>query len=160
MKNWWLNLSLREKQTLSVGMALVSIFLIYEIIFSPLLNAVTSLRQKIHTDQTLLAFMQASDDRIRTLQKNPLSPAHKNAGSLFSIVQDDISTNAIAKNISQLQQAENDSVQLRLQKVNFDEFIKWVTRACQEHQLIISQLSIIPGSDTGEVDVDLKLQLG
>jgi general secretion pathway protein M len=160
MKNWWLNLSLREKQTFSAGTVLVSIFLIYEIIFSPLLNEVNFLRQKIHTDQTLLAFMQASDDRIRALQKNPLGITRKNAGSLFSIVQDDINTNPIAKAISQLQQAENDSVQLRLQKVNFDEFIKWLTRVCQEHQLIISQLSITPGTDTGEVDADLKLQLG
>jgi general secretion pathway protein M len=160
MKNWWLNLSLRENQTLSAGAALLSIFLIYIIVFAPLMSHITSLRQKIHADQSLLAFMQASDERIRSLEKNPHATTHKNAGSLFSIVQDDINTNPVAKHVTQLQQADNDSVQLRLQKVNFDEFIKWLTVACQVHQLIISQLSIIPGSDTGDVDAELKLQLG
>jgi general secretion pathway protein M len=157
MKNWWLSLALREKQTISIGMLLVLIFLIYEIIFAPLSNAVNELRHKIRSDQTLLTWMQASNERIVSLEKNHQSQSHSVTTSLLSVVQNGINDSAIAQNVAQLQQSDNDSVQLQLQKVNFDTFIQWLTQLCQQHQLLITQMSITPLDTTGTVNTELKL---
>ena len=157
MKNWWLGLNLREKQIFSIGIILVLVFLIYEIIFAPLSNAVDVLRHKIHSNQILLKWMQDSDQRIKALEKTHQPITSDTSMSLLSVVQNGINDSPIAQNVLQLQQAENDSVQLQLKKVSFDTFIQWLTQLCQQNQLLITQMSITPLDGAGSVDTELKL---
>jgi general secretion pathway protein M len=157
MKNWWLGLNLREKQTFSIGILLVLMFLIYEIVFAPLDNSVEELRHKIHNNQSLLKWMQGTDDRIKTLEKNHQPVDNNENMSLLSVVQNGINDSSFAQNVLQLQQSENDSVQLQLKKVSFDSFIQWLTDLCQQHQLLITQMSITPLDGAGSVNTELKL---
>jgi general secretion pathway protein M len=157
MKNWWLGLNLREKQIFSIGILLVLVFFIYEIIFAPLSNSVEVLRHKIHSNQVLLKWMQASDAHIKSLEKNHQPVSSNSNMSLLSVVQNEINDSSIAQNVSQLQQSENDSVQLQLKKVSFDTFIQWLTQLCQQQQLLITQMSITPLDGAGSVDTELKL---
>jgi general secretion pathway protein M len=158
MKAWWLNASIREKQAVSLGAAFVTLFLVYEIVFAPLANAVDTLRQKIHSGQTLLTWMQDSDKHIQTLEKSQKTAAPKSSASLLSVIQNDVNDEPIGKNISQLQQAENDSIQIHLQKVGFDALTKWLIAICQQQGLIITQMTATPTTTPGIVDADLKLQ--
>lgn len=161
MKDWWMNLSLREKQTVALGTLLLGLFIIYEIMFAPLSSSVDNLRDKIHKNQTLLTWMQQSDKRIQFLEKAPpQTSSEKASASLLSIVQDDINKNPIAKSISQLQQADSDTIQLHLQNVSFDNTIKWLATLCQQQHLVINQLTIITGTTAGMVDAELRLQAG
>jgi general secretion pathway protein M len=158
MKAWWLNASIREKQAVSLCAAFITLFLVYVIIFAPLANAVDTLRQKIHSSQTLLTWMQDSDKRIQSLEKSQKSAAPKSSASLLSIIQKDMNDQPIGKNISQLQQAENDSIQIHLQKVGFDALTKWLIAICQQQGLIITQMNATPTTTPGIVDSDLKLK--
>jgi general secretion pathway protein M len=158
MKAWWLNASMREKQIVSLGALLVIVFLVYDIIFAPLTNAVDTLRQKIHNNQILLAWMQESNKRIETLEKSKTSTAPKSSASLLSTVQNDINNQPFGKSVAQLQQAENDSIQIRLQKVSFDALTKWLITICQQEGLLITQMTVAPNTAPGIVDADLKLQ--
>jgi general secretion pathway protein M len=157
MKTWWQALALREKQIVSIGILLVLVFLIYQLIFAALTNRVAMLRQKVHSNQALLKWMQATNDRINTLAKNHQSPTHDVTMSLLSVVQNGINDSQFGQNVFQLQQSENDSVQLQLKKVSFDSFIQWLTQLCQQHQLLITQLSLTPLADAGLVNTELKL---
>ena len=160
MKTWWLNASLRDKQLASLGIGCVVLFLIYELTFAPLINTVDSMRQRIHTNQTLLAWMQESNKRIQSLEKSQQPATPKSSASLLSTIQNNVNNQAIGKNIYQLQQAENDAIQVRLQKVNFDALSKWLIAVCQEQGLIITEMNVTPGAAPGIVDADLKLQAG
>jgi type II secretory pathway component PulM len=158
MKTWWLNLSLREKQTVSLGAVLFSAFIIYSILFAPLANGIHSLRQKIHNNQTLLDWMKASDTRITILEKTATTTVSTSSASLLSTIQNDISTQTFSKSVTALQQADNDSIQIRLQKISFDTLVKWLITICQEHHLLITQMTVLPSNTPGIVDADLKLQ--
>jgi type II secretory pathway component PulM len=158
MKAWWLNASIREKQAVSLCAIFITFFLVYEIVFAPISNAVDTMRQKIHSGQTLLAWMQESDKRIQTLEKTQKTAAPKSSASLLSVIQNDVNNQPIGKNISQLQQAENDSIQIHLQKVGFDALTKWLIAICQQQSLIITQMTATPTATPGIVDADLKLQ--
>jgi general secretion pathway protein M len=158
MKAWWLNASIRDKQAVSLCGLFIILFLVYEIIFAPLTNAVDGLRQKIHSNQVLLTWMQETNKRIAALEKSQTAAAPKSSASLLSTIQNDINNQPIAKNISQLQQADNDSIQIRLQKVSFDALTKWLITICQQQGLIITQMTAVPGTTPGIVDADLKLQ--
>lgn len=157
MKDWWLNLSYREKQTTSLGAFVVVIFLIYALIWSPLSNGVNTLREKIRSNQSLLSFMQESDKRIQALKQNNVV-SRSSTISLLNLVQTDINNTSLARGITQLQEMENDTVSLRLQKVSFDSLMKWLTVLCRDQLLTISQMSVTPSADPGIVNVDLKLQ--
>jgi general secretion pathway protein M len=158
MKNWWLNLSLREKQAASLGAILLGIFIIYEILFAPLITKNEKLRQKIRSNQTLLLWMQDTNTKIQSLTKNKTKLSHKNSASLLSALQNAINNSKIAKNVSQLQQSEEDSVQLHLQKVSFDELITWLTLTCQENKLLIVEMAATFSGEPGLVNVDIKLK--
>lgn len=158
MKEWWLSLSSEEKQTTLLGTLVAAILLIYALIWSPLSNKVDALRDKIHHNQALLSWMQQSDKKIELLEKSQ-QPSSRNANlSLLNIIQTESNQTAFANNISQLQQAENDSVDLRLQKVSFDALIKWIIDLCSKEKLVITQLSATPGTTPGIVDAEIKLQ--
>lgn len=158
MKTWWLNLSIREKQTVSLGAVSITAFLVYAILFAPLANSVDALRKKIHTNQTLLAWMQESNQRIATLEKTQTISAPKSSASLLSLIQTDINSQPFGKSVTALQQADNDSIQLRLQKISFDAFTKWLIAICQQHNLLITQMTAQPSGTPGIVDIDIKLQ--
>jgi type II secretory pathway component PulM len=159
MKDWWLNLSNREKQTTGIGAIAVVLFLIYALIWSPLSNSVDTLREKIHHNQGLLSWMEQTDKKIEGLQQNQESATRTANSSLLNIIQTELNTTPFANNVAQLQQAENDSVDFRLQKVSFDNLIKWLTAICRKEQLVITQLSVTPNATPGIVDTEVKLQL-
>ena len=149
MKEWWINLSLREKQTVALGSVLVFIFLIYELIFASLSSSVEHLRQQIHKNKSLLTWMQESDKRIQQLEKNQHS-TNKSSASLISIVQDDLNNNPISKKVTEL----------RFQQVSFDDMTAWLINLSRDQQLIITQMTVTPVGTAGIVDAVLRLQTG
>lgn len=159
MKEWWINLSLREKQTVALGSVLVFIFLIYELIFASLSSSVEHLRQQIHKNKSLLTWMQESDKRIQQLEKNQHS-TNKSSASLISIIQDDLNNNPISKKVTELRQSDNDSVELRFQQVSFDDMTAWLINLSRDQQLIITQMTVTPVGTAGIVDAVLRLQTG
>jgi type II secretory pathway component PulM len=158
MNEWWMNLSIREKQSVALGTVLLSAFIIYELIFAAFIHSTESLRTKIHKQQTLLVWMQDSDKRIRQLEKVQTTTPAANLSSLLSRVQNDINQNSLQKNISQLQQAENDAIEIHFQQVNFDLMTGWLIKLCREQRLTITEMIVTPGTTTGIVDATLKLK--
>lgn len=159
MKEWWFNLNLREKQTVSIGATAMIMALLYGLIWSPLHNSVTALRDQIQHNQQLLSWMQATDQQIQATEKRAQTPAAThNAGSWLSIVQDNLKQNLLAKSLTQLVQADNNSVKLNFQQVDFDSLIFWLTELWQQQGLVITQLTITSGSTPGIVNAEFILK--
>jgi general secretion pathway protein M len=158
MKDWWLNLSLREKQTVTLGSMIVLAFIFYQLIFASLANSVQHLRQQVTKNKTLLSWMQESDQRIQGLEKTLAPRANKTSVSLLSLVQDNVMNTPMAKNMTQLQQADNDSIELRFQQVSFDTLMRWLIDLCHQQPVTVTQMSISPLPKAGIVDATLKLQ--
>lgn len=160
MKEWWNNLALREKQMVSVGLVFLGAFLIYLILWLPLSNYVSSLRDQIHNSQELLTWMKGTDKQIQTLEKSTArKPSKSPAGSLLNIVQKQIKTSPIATALTQLHQAENDSVQLTFKNVNFDKLIAWIISFTQQQECSITQMTVTPNATVGMVSADFVLAL-
>lgn len=158
MKEWWIHLSAREKQTLSFGGIVGFILLSYFLLWSPLENKVTRLREQIQKDQQLLIWMKAADKNIKAIQKNAVSSFPKPSASLLSSVQNQINQSPIAGQLTQLRQAENDQVQLSFKQVHFDKLIVWLSDAWKEQGLIVAHITITPGSTPGMVSAELTLE--
>jgi type II secretory pathway component PulM len=157
MKKFWLSLSLREKQWVAVGSLILILFTLYQLSWAPFVNKVKNLRESVQHKQVLLAWMQEANQRIHQLTRSNVSEI-KTSVSLLNLVQTEIDKTSLAKNVSQLQQADTDYVQLSFQKVSFDKLIEWMFAMTKEHQLIIAETSLIPSEMPGVVDANLKLK--
>jgi len=159
MKDWWLNLALREKKMLAAGAVVVILFLLYKILWSPLVTANNNLRTRVLHNQETLTWIQQADQRIQSLlktsQKN-VSPA----GSLLGVMQTALHQSAFAAEISQLRQADNDSVAFSFKKIDFDHLIVFLTTLWQKQGLLVSQITVIPGNGPGEVVADVVVKRG
>lgn len=157
MKAWWLNLNLREKQTVSLGGLALIIALLYFLIWAPLSNSVATFRDQIQHNQNLLAWMKTADTKIQAAEKMGQAPAMHSTGSHLSIVQNELKKSPLANNITQLVQADNDSVKLSFQRVDFDSLLSWLTELWQQQGFIVTQLTAKAVDAPGMVSAELIL---
>ena len=159
MKEWWINLPLREKQMVAVGIVFVSLFISYTTIWLPLSSRVSHLRDKIHHDQTLLTWMQDISQKINRIEQDSVVHA-PGADSILALTQSAINSSSFAKQTSQLRQANDNSVQFTVKKVNFDKLVEWLTMLWQTNRLTVSQLTLTPDDALGSVSGEVVLQEG
>lgn len=157
MKEWWINLNIREKQALLIGGTIVLFFLLYEITLSPLSNYNASLRDEIHHNQKLLSWMEEADQHIQATEKMLHKNNSKNSAALLSLAQKEIAQSPFANNLGQLGQSENNSVQITLQKVKFDELMKWLTLNWQKNGLTVTQITAAPNGSPGVIDTTIVI---
>ncbi len=154
----WQRLSLREKQAALIGGIAIGIFLLYEIIWAPLANSVDQLHNRVAQNRELLSWMQETDTQMHALSQTTTKKSMQENASLLSTMQSDIKKTTFASHVSQLRQAENNTVQMNLQKVSFDEFIRWLIGLGSESGLVVTQVSVLPTGVLGEVNVNLVVE--
>ncbi len=157
MKEWWDNLALREKKIIIYGGALLILFLLYEIVWSPFTNKVDSLRKSVTQNQALLIWMQNADQRLQSIVNTQKNKTTTNE-SLLSIMQREVNKSPLATHVTQLRQAENDSVQLTLQKADFDRLIALLTDLSNQDGLTVSQFTATATGVPGEVMADVTIK--
>lgn len=157
MKAWWLNLSIREKQTVALGLILISMLFIYAGIWIPLHSSVSTLREQVKQNQALLIWMQKTDQQIQSI--SPISSQKKplDSKSLLSRTEAWVKKSAIAKDLSQLRQEKNNAVQLNFKEVDFDQLIAWLSDSRVKQGLAVTEISVKPIGKSGRVSVTLSL---
>jgi general secretion pathway protein M len=159
MKEWWNNLSLRDKRIASSGIIMIVMIAFYMLIWLPLANKNERLRTEVQHDKQLLIWMQAANQHIQSLKKNNLARQNSiSSASLLSTLQNSIQQSPLKNKITQLKQSENDSVQLNAQSINFDELISWLIKIWEEQGMSVSQLSIVPQGPIGNVNAEIRLK--
>lgn len=159
MKDWWINLSLREKQSVLIGSMAAIIFIAYALIWSPLNNKVETLRKQIQNNQKLLLWMQSADKQLQIIEKkSDKTNTPHTSGSLLSMAQNQINQSPLATQLADLRQIDSDSVQLSFKQVDFDKLIEWLTYAWKDQGLLISQITITASNNPGIVSADFILK--
>jgi type II secretory pathway component PulM len=157
---WWANLAPRERQILSVGSLLLIIFIIYQWIWSPMLDQVISMRKHFEVDQNTLLWMQAADKEMRILERQSkhhvasLTPI-----ALLTILQNKINHSGLSSHVTQLKQASQDTITIQFQQVEFDALIRLLISMMKEQVVTIAQLSIIADHSPGVVNVYMTIQI-
>lgn len=147
IKEWWDNLSLREKQVMFFGGIIVTLALFYLIIWAPLSNAVASYRHEVEENGKLLAWMKEADHEMQNMQQ---TAKHKtSASSLLSLVQKQLAIASLTT--TQLRQGDNGEIQMSFQNVAFDKLIQWLVAANQNQHLSIVHMSVTPTATPGLV---------
>jgi len=160
MKDWWLNLPLREKQSLAIGSIVVILFLLYEIVWSPLSDMNDNLRIRIQHGQITLNSMQNADQLIQHLVKTSQEKHQQLTQSILGTLQNEINKSQFTSHVTQLRQTENESVQMNVNKMNFDQLLAFLTGLGKKYNIIVSQITVMPTGASGEVNADVVVISG
>lgn len=156
LKTWWLNLALREKRMVTVGGVLLVLFILYEGIWSPFLSHIDLLRKQIVAEKKLLVWMQAADQQLQ-MTGNTSAKKSLTAVALLSFMQQQINQAGLKQQLLQLKQVSSNSVEVNLQKAEFDKVIAMLSHISNEQAISISQISVVAEASPGVVNADMVL---
>lgn len=159
MKEWWAGLALREKQMLMLGSVCVSLFLLYQLIWSPLLNQVQRMRERVQSEQRMMVWMRQADKNLTQLEREA-KPVDKRLSpvALLSLLQTDIHQAGLEKGLLQLKQTSNDAITVKFQQVSFDQLIILLTNILKVHGVTLAQFSGVAQGTSGMVNADMTLK--
>jgi type II secretory pathway component PulM len=161
-KEWWLALTPREKQTVSIGGSALAIFIIYAGIWSPYLNHVSTMRARIKSQQKLLLWMQAADQEINKIEKQSPGTSGKTIAPvvLLSLIKKQVDHAGLTENLTQLKQSSNAAIEMHFQKVGFDKLSSLLIAAAKQYNVAVVQMSVTAESTPGIVNADIVLKNG
>mgnify|MGYP001226923991 CR=1 FL=1 len=160
LKEAWANLAMREKRMVTAGGAFLGIFIVYQWIWTPLLNHVATLRNRIAANQKTLVWMQSADKAIQKMEgRTNIKAKRTSPVGLLSLLQKQINHAGLEQQLIQLKQTTNDSVEMHFQKVEFDKLLKLLMTVVKEQSVFISQMSVTAENTPGLVNADIILKL-
>ena len=160
LKEWWSNLSLREKQAVGSGGSVLTVFIFYQLMWSPFLDHMALMRKKIQTDGKVLIWMEAADKQIQKVE-GQAKPTTKTITPviLLGLLQKQINHAGLGQYLSNMKQGSNESVDIHFQKVEFDKLMTLLIAVIKEHHVFITQMSVTADITPGVVNADLTLSL-
>lgn len=160
IRNWFQQLAPREQRIIRVGLVVVGLILVYQWCWSPLVSHQHTLRRRIHTQETMLVWMQSADKQLQQAAKTAQpAAAQMTPVMLLSLIQKQIKEAGFVSQLKQLKQAGNDTVELHLQRVEFDKMMVFLTRLLSQHHVLVSQLSVAADVTPGIVNADIYFKV-
>jgi general secretion pathway protein M len=153
MKAWWQQLNTREQRLVSVMSVLMSIFILYGLIWQPLTENIEKTTLKLERQQALLTWVAENTQRYQQAKRN----ARANSGaSLSSIVNRTSSANNIT--ITRMQ-PQGDDLQVWIDEISFNQLLTWLEQLAISDGLQVKNIDLSSADLQGMVRVR-RLQLG
>ena len=157
MKDWWQGLSARERSFVSSLSAVVIILIAYFIIWSPIQNSVSQLKQTVSNNQSLLSWMQQANQTIQANQNSGHSMQNTDPTQRLAVIQTSLKQTNFGTKVTQLEQAEQNNVRVVISKTNFDALTTWLTNLWEIHGIIVNELTLKRLNDQGLVSANIVL---
>jgi type II secretory pathway component PulM len=158
MKEWWFNLSTRERTLVSSVGVIVLLLILYYFIWSPLSRAVTTLQSQTLSNQTTLLFMQKASQLIAQSHAAETSPQNiASPDERLVLIQQSLKNTDFSKNVSALAQSNNDSVKVQLKDVYFDDIATWLITLWKQNGIDVYEASISKTKTLGKVNATIIL---
>ena len=157
INEWWIQLGLRERRMVLLGSVVLSVFIIYEWIWSPFLEYVNQMRNRMVTEQKTLNWMQAADKQIQKLGKSSQTKLNSPV-QLLSHIQKQINHAHLDSYLTLLKQDSKESVSIHFQRVEFESLMNLLIVMMKEKQIIISRLTLTAVDMPGYVNADIVVK--
>mgnify|MGYP000582593151 FL=1 len=153
MKTWWQQLNIREQRLVVVMSALISIFILYGLIWQPMNESIETSKLKIERQQKLLTWVQESAQRYQQAKRNG---GRSSGESLSSIVN---RTSRLEKITITRMQPQGDDLQVWIDEISFNQLLSWLEKLASRDGLQVKNIDLSKADQQGVVRVR-RLQLG
>lgn len=154
MKQWWSQLPEKERYLVILMAVLISFFLLFHLVWSPINNGLVKEAKKLERNQELLTYVKQSTASIK--KGGAVSTKGKVSGSLSSVISRVAKRHQIS--ISRVQ-PQGDDIQVWIEEVSFNQLLIWLDDLKQSAELEVKTIDITEGNQGGIVKIR-RLQLG
>lgn len=159
LKEWWSGLGLRERKAIGLATIALSVFILYQFVWSPLDEAASALRKEIASSEKNLVWMQNANNEIKKhTQQNKPNEKVSSPVVMLGLLQKEIDHAGLQQYLTQLKQNNNDAIEIHFQKVQFDALMKLLLEVSQKHGAEIIQMSAVTDAP-GLVNADILVKV-
>lgn len=134
MKAWWEGLSFRDRRISIIGGAVLTVLLLYALVWDPLHRGVAQLRDANGEQRAVLNWMQQSSQEVRALQGVARVDAAARGGeSLLSLVDRTAKLGRLAGTLKKAQPEGDGKVQVWFEQAPFDELVPWLEQLSRQY---------------------------
>ncbi len=156
IRQWLLSRDPRERVLILICSALLALFLVHAIVWSPLVNGYESAKSQLSKLRNDVIWMRsAAKTLISSARNKPVNP-RTSQSSLPTIIDQTARTTGIINVIKRVE-PRNDKVQVILEQASFTALLRWIEALHQRHKLTVNQISINHGRQAGFVNVRVVL---
>lgn len=149
MKTYWDNLNERERWMLGFGGIFCVLFLIYILIYAPMVNAVRNKTKQLFEKQETLVWMQQAEKKRRAVKiPTPLSNS-----MLLSMLANQLKSTSFHTFPYQLQQTGTGDIQLSFEQVPYNAFVSWLWSTREKYAFSIKQFNTERTATLGVVKI-------
>jgi len=139
IKKYWEGLEQRERLILSVGGVVVSLILIYALIWQPWHKSLNSMKKEIQPLRSDLVWIRQHAEIIKN-GGQATSNLQGQDQSLLSVIQSTAKKGRVDGAIKQMTPNNDDEVRVVLEDVNFNNWVKWVDELFLKYGVKIQQV--------------------
>jgi general secretion pathway protein M len=156
MKNWYQNLSDRDKRVVLIGGVVVLVLVLLGVV-TPLNRNITQAQVRVDRKQADLAFIQGAASQLAGA-----GPAGNMATpeSLVVLIDSSARESGLGKSLSSSQPTADRGLRVRLERVAFDAMVAWLARLSQQHGVRVESAEIDSAGETGLVNAGFVLKAG
>ena len=159
MKAWLENLDPRERLMVVAGAALLVLFLLYILVWSPLHSGYDSMRTTVEEQRATALWMQQSAQTLQGLKRSGGRSAQGLGGrSLLSIADSTARAGGLGPALKRVEPEGGDSVRVWLDGAPFDVLVKWLGTLSTIHGVNAETVTMARSDAAGRVNARLTLQ--
>lgn len=153
LKAWYSGLQKREQNmVLALGVAM-TILLIFLLVVLPLKNYFNNLSDDVSYYENQMLTVQKQVAAIKSAGPATVNNANVSLNQLVNQ-----SAKSFGLSFSRIEERErNKEIQLRLDDVEFDRLLRWISLLEQERGLVVDTLRVSKKDVVGKVDASIKL---
>jgi len=149
------NLKPHEQLMLAGCAAVIGLYLIYVMLWSPLRESQARLSQQNTVAREALLSVQTLAAEHKQLIAAGASAKSRSGGNLSRIVDASVASNNLA--MRRYQPSSGGGAQVRFENVPYSNMLGWIYELESEHGVLVKDLSFTNGNASGLVNVSIRL---
>lgn len=145
----------RERQMVYVAAVAIALFLPYQFIWAPFINAIDSLNEKVEKQQTDLKWMQGKIPEV--LHLGSAAKASGNSGkSLYGVIEN--TARQKFGNEIRVEQEGKNGIRVRVKDTGFDEMLIWLDDLQLRHKVYVKEFKVDREDGAGRVTANILIE--
>jgi general secretion pathway protein M len=157
MKEWWDQLTARERQLVTVGGTVLGFLILWFVVLSPIYHGAQTARSEYQDNASLAQWMKIQVQAIKTLKQKGSVPKKAGNENILALVERLLKESPLGTIPHELAQKEKNTVTLNISEVGYAELMRWLSKAQQEHAIRVTDATLKRISKEAIVSANLVL---
>jgi general secretion pathway protein M len=158
LTSWYRGLQQRERQLVLAATIIITITLLYLVIWEPMHKGLEEQTQKYQAQLEIREWMQAASIEARTLQASGVSNQTANRTQPVTLLVENSATTAGLKPfMSKLESTSDKGARVTLDAASFDQMLLWLNTLQTQYGITVSSANLDRDDKPGTVNVRMTL---